>query len=52
MDPILSLLDIVSNTNHDEYIDSQHFNRSKRSVFGNVFHFLFGGSVGTDQNVE
>ena len=38
--------------NHDEYIDSFHFNRSKRSVFGTTFHWLFGGSGWTDQNVE
>ena len=45
----LSLLDIVSNTNHNEYIDSCHLDRSKRSVLGTVFHLLFGGSEGTDQ---
>ena len=38
--------------NHDEYIDSQHFDISKRSVFGTVFHWLFGRSGGTDKNVE
>ena len=48
----LSLLDIVSNMNHDEYIDLWHLERSKRSVFGTVFHWLFGGLGGTDQDVE
>ena len=48
----LHLLDIVSNMSHDEYIGVQSFDRSKRSVFGTVFHWLFGGSGGTDQNVE
>ena len=48
----LSLLDIVSNTNCNEYKDSQHLDRSKRSALGTVFHWLFGGSGGTDQNIE
>ena len=48
----LSLLDIVSNTYCDEYLDSQYPNRSKRSAFGTIFHWLFGTLGGTDQNVE
>ena len=48
----LSLLDIVWNANHEEYIDSWCIDRPKRSVFGSVFHWLFGGLGGTDQNVE
>ena len=48
----LSLLDIVSNMNYDEYLDSQHLDIPKRSVFGTVFHWLFGGSGRTEQNVE
>ena len=48
----LSLLGIVSNTNCDEHMDSWHLDRSKRSVLGTVFHWLFGGSGGTDQNIE
>ena len=45
-------MDIVSNINCGEYIDSQYPERSKRCVFGTVFHWLFGGLGGTDQNVE
>ena len=48
----LSLLDIVLNKKHDKYIDSHNFDRLKRSVFGTVFDWLFGGLGGTDQNVE
>ena len=46
------MLDEVSNTNCDEYIDSQYPDRLKRSVLGTVFHWLFGRLGGTNQNVE
>ena len=48
----LSLLDIVSNTNHDKYIDSQYPERLKRSVLGTVFPWLYGRLGGTGQNIE
>ena len=48
----LSLLDIVSNANHDESINSQQPDRSKRSVFGHLFHWLFSRLGGTDLNLE
>ena len=45
-------MDIILNTNCEDYTDPQHFDRPKSSMFGTALHRLFGGLGGTDQNVE
>ena len=45
----IKILDFIS---HDySSADEQEPQRSKRSVFGSVFKWLFGGLGGTDKNV-